>query len=94
MRPQPLRILWTIKTAVSYVLRGLRCLLRCPLRGQLHAELPDGLSIAVSILRMDFSRADSVMFLLRLGELLGEWTHKKSVDDLARCMSLNVAVSG
>lgn len=90
MRPQPLRILWTIKTAVSYVLRGLRCLLR----GQLHAELPDGLSIAVSILRMDFSRADSVMFLLRLGELLGEWTHKKSVDDLARCMSLNVAVSG
>ena len=58
------------------------------------AELPDGLSIAVSILRMDFSRADSVMFLLRLGELLGEWTHKKSVDDLARCMSLNVAVSG
>ena len=58
------------------------------------AELPDGLSIAVSVLRMDFSRADSVMFLLRLGELLGEWTHKKSVDDLARCMSLNVAVSG
>ena len=58
------------------------------------AELLDGLSIAVSILRMDFSRADSVMFLLRLGELLGECTHKKSVDDLARCMSLNVAVSG
>ena len=84
--PQPLRILWTIKTAVPYVFRGLRCLLR----GQLHVELLDGLSIAVSILRMDFSTADSVMFLLRLGELLEEWTHKKSVDDLARCMSLNV----
>lgn len=84
--PAPLRILWTVKTAVPYVLRALRCLLR----GQFHIELLDGLSIAISLLRADFSTADSVMFLLRLGELLEEWTHKKSVDDLARCMSLNI----
>ena len=68
------------------MLRALRCLLR----GQFHIELLDGLSIAISLLRADFSTADSVMFLLRLGELLEEWTHKKSVDDLARCMSLNI----
>ncbi len=84
--PAPLRILWTVKTAAPYVLRALRCLLR----GQFHIELLDGLSIAISLLRADFSTADSVMFLLRLGELLEEWTHKKSVDDLARCMSLNI----
>ena len=53
-------------------------------------ELLDGISIFISLLRRDFATASSVMFLLKLGELLEEWTHKKSVDDLARCMSLNV----
>ena len=70
--PQPLRILWTIKPLFPMVFRGLRC----PLQRAAPVELLDGLSIAVSILRMDFSTADSVMFLLRLGELLEEWTHK------------------
>lgn len=50
----------------------------------------DGISIGLSILRRDFDTAGSVMFLLSLGELLEEWTHKKSVDDLARSMSLNI----
>lgn len=53
-------------------------------------ELLDGLSIGISMVRRDFATAGSVMFLLELGELLEEWTHKKSVDDLARCMSLNI----
>ena len=60
------------------------------LRGELRAEVLDGISIGVSLARGDFSTASSVMFLLRLGALLEEWTHKKSVDDLARCMALNV----
>ncbi len=53
-------------------------------------ELLDALSIGISMLRGDFGTAGSVMFLLGLGELLEEWTHKKSVDDLAQCMSLNI----
>ena len=57
---------------------------------KLHVEVLDALSIGISMARRDFSTAGSVMFLLSLGELLEEWTHKKSVDDLARCMSLNV----
>ena len=56
----------------------------------MHVELLDALSIGISLVRGDFSTAGSVMVLLRLGELLEEWTHKKSVDDLARCMSLNI----
>ena len=52
---------------------------------KLHVELLDALSIGISMARRDFSTAGSVMFLLSLGELLEEWTHKKSVDDLARC---------
>ena len=57
---------------------------------KLEVEVLDALSIGVSMLRGDFSTAGSVMFLLRLGELLEEWTRKKSLGDLARCMSLNV----
>ena len=53
-------------------------------------ELLDGVSIGISLVRQDFGTAGSVMFLLRLGELLEEWTRKKSMDDLARCMSLNI----
>lgn len=84
--PPVLRIVYTFFQAVFYVWRGLRCLLR----GELRAEVLDGISIGVSLARGDFSTASSVMFLLRLGALLEEWTHKKSVDDLARCMALNV----
>lgn len=53
-------------------------------------EVLDALSIGISLLRGDFATASSVRFLLRLGELLEEWTHKKSVSDLAQCMSLNI----
>lgn len=84
--PAPLRMAHIIWRSVPYLLRGLRCLVR----RQFHVELLDGLSIGISMLRQDFSTASSVMFLLHLGELLEEWTHKKSVEDLARSMALNI----
>lgn len=84
--PVPLRIAYTFCQAVPYVFRGLKSLLR----GKMQVDVLDGLSIGVSIARLDFGTAGSVIFLLEMGELLDEWTHKKSVDDLARCMSLNV----
>ena len=84
--PSPLRAAWAVWQAVPYLFRGLRCLFR----RQLHVELLDGVSIGVSLLRRDFGTASSVTFLLGLGELLEEWTHKKSVEDLARSMSLNI----
>ena len=84
--PAPLRIAYTLWKSIPYLFRGLKCLLQ----GNLRVELLDGLSIGISMVRRDFATAGSVMFLLGLGELLEEWTHKKSVDDLARCMSLNI----
>lgn len=84
--PAPLQAAYSIFRALPYLFRGLRCLIK----GKLHVELLDALSIGISLLRKDFDTAGSVMFLLRLGELLEEWTHKKSVGDLARCMSLNI----
>ena len=84
--PMPLRIAYTAVRSLPYLWRGLTCLLR----RKLEVEVLDALSIGVSMLRGDFSTAGSVMFLLRLGELLEEWTRKKSLGDLARCMSLNV----
>lgn len=84
--PAPLRVAYTAFQAVKYVWAGLKCLLR----GKLEVEVLDATAIVVSILRRDFNTAGSVMFLLGIGELLEEWTHKKSVDDLARSMSLNI----
>ena len=84
--PTPLQQLYTLFRSVRYLWHGARCLLR----GRLEVEVLDALSIGVSIIRNDYSTAASVMFLLRLGELLEEWTRKKSLGDLARCMSLNV----
>ena len=84
--PAPLRIAYTVWKAIPHLLRGLRCLLR----GQMVVEVLDALSIGISLLRGDFATASSVRFLLGLGELLEEWTHKKSVSDLAQCMSLNI----
>ena len=84
--PAPLRAAWTIFRSLRFLLRGVRCLLR----RKLEVEVLDALSIGVSIVRGDFSTAASVMFLLRLSELLEEWTRKKSVGDLARSLSLNV----
>ena len=84
--PAPLQIAYTVWKASPHLFRGLRCLLR----GQIVVEVLDALSIGISPLRGDFSTASSVRFLLGLGELLEEWTHKKSVSDLAQCMSLNI----
>jgi heavy metal translocating P-type ATPase len=84
--PAPLRMAYTLVRSVPYLFRGLKCLVK----GKLHVEVLDALSIGISMARLDFGTAGSVMFLLGLGELLEEWTHKKSVDDLARCMSLNI----
>ena len=84
--PTPLARIYTLLRSIPYLVRGVRCLLR----GKFQVELLDGISIGISMARNDFSTAGSVMFLLGLGELLEEWTHKKSVDDLARCMSLQV----
>ena len=71
---------------IPFVRRGLRCLLR----RRIKVELLDALSLSISACRRDFGTAGMVMFLLEVGELLEEWTRKKSVADLARCMSLNV----
>ena len=84
--PAHLRIAYTVWKAIPHLLRGLRCLLR----GQMVVEVLDALSIGISLLRGDFATASSVRFLLGLGELLEEWSHKKSVSDLAQCMSLNI----
>lgn len=85
--PLPIRIALTIGRSVKYVGIGLKCLL------QRKIEVPvlDATAITVSLITKDFSTASSIMFLLGIGELLEEWTHKKSVDDLARSMSLNVS---
>ena len=84
--PVPLKIARTVWHMIPFVRRGLGCLRR----RELKVELLDALSISISACRRDFGTAGSVMFLLELGELLEEWTHRKSVEDLARCMSLNV----
>lgn len=83
----PLRAVYTAIHAVRYLIKGIRCLLK----GSLEVEVLDATAIMVSIVRRDFDTAGSVMFLLGIGELLEEWTHKKSVGDLARSMSLNIS---
>ncbi len=84
--PFPLRQIGTVLRAIRYIAEGVKCLLR----GRIEVPVLDATAIAVSVLRGDFETASSVMFLLHIGEILEEWTHKKSVDDLARTMSLGV----
>ncbi|MBR6719156.1 MAG: heavy metal translocating P-type ATPase [Oscillospiraceae bacterium] len=84
--PAPVRHVLAVFRALKYVKEGLKCLLK----GKIEVPVLDATAITVSILRGDFETASSVMFLLRIGEILEEWTHKKSVDDLARTMSLGV----
>ena len=84
--PAPIRAAYTVWRSIAFVWKGVRCLFR----RRLEVEVLDALSIGVSVLRGDFSTAGSVMFLLNLGSLLEEWTRKKSLDDLARSMALNV----
>lgn len=84
--PSPLRIARVLWHMIPFVRRGLHCLLH----RRIKVELLDALSISISACRKDFGTAGMVMFLLEVGELLEEWTRKKSVADLAQCMSLNV----
>lgn len=84
--PAPARIAIAAVRSLKYVYKALRSLAR----GRIEVALLDGVAIGVSMLRRDYNTASSVMFLLKIGEILEEWTHKKSVDDLARTMSLNV----
>ncbi len=84
--PVPVRTVMTLWRAAHYIKAGLACLLR----GKIQVPVLDATAIAVSMLRGDFATAGSIMFLLGVGETLDEWTHKKSVADLARSMALNV----
>lgn len=84
--PAPLRAFWTIVRASRYIWNGAKSLAR----GKLEVSVLDATAITVSILRGDMNTAGSVMFLLGIGEILEEWTRKKSVGDLARSMSLNI----
>ena len=84
--PAPVRHVINIVHAVPYGRRALGCLFR----GELGVDLLDGAAITASLLTGDFETAGSVMFLLKLGDYLDQWTHKKSVDDLARSMALNI----
>ena len=85
--PYPLSACYTCITSLKYIWKGIQTL------WQRKIEVPvlDAVAIGVSVVRGDMNTAGSVMFLLGIGELLEEWTHKKSVDDLARTMSLNVS---
>ena len=84
--PAPLNAAYTVFRSIKFLWKGVCCLWR----RKLEVEVLDALSIGVSILRGDFATAGSVMFLLNVGSLLEEWTRKKSLDDLARSMALNV----
>ncbi|MFR2114671.1 MAG: heavy metal translocating P-type ATPase [[Ruminococcus] lactaris] len=84
--PMPVRAVITSVKSVKYISKGIRCLAH----GRLEVPVLDATAISVSVFRKDFATAGSVMFLLGIGEIIEEWTHKKSVGDLARSMSLNV----
>ena len=85
--PYPIQAAYAAFKSVHYIWKGLKCLAH----KKLEVEVLDATAIGVSVFRADFTTASSIMFLLGIGELLEEWTHKKSVDDLARSMSLNVS---
>ena len=84
--PMPVRAVITSVKSVKYIWHGIRCLLH----GKIEVPVLDATAISVSVFRRDYATAGSVMFLLGIGEIMEEWTHKKSVGDLARSMSLNV----
>ena len=84
--PYPLRKIWLTVKAAGYIWKGLKCLRK----RKIEVPVLDATAIGVSVLRGDFNTAGSVMLLLGIGEILEEWTHKKSVGDLARSMSLNI----
>ena len=81
-----IRRLIALAKAVRYIAKGLKCLWH----RKIEVPVLDATAITVSLLRGDFSTASSIMFLLHIGEILEEWTHRKSVDDLADTMSLGI----
>ena len=85
--PLPVRALMVISKSFKYIGNGIRTLLR----HKIEVPVLDATAIGVSILRDDIGTAGSIMFMLGIGEILEEWTHKKSVGDLARSMSLNIS---
>lgn len=84
--PVPVRTVLCVLKSLKYIIEGIKCLLK----GKIEVAVLDATAIGVSILRGDYDTASSVMFLLGVGEILDEWTHKKSIADLAGTMSLGV----
>ena len=84
--PADLRHLITLLKSIPYIVKAVRCIRK----GRIEVSVLDAVSIVVAMLAGDFETASSVMFMLKIGELLEDWTHKRSVDDLAERMSLNV----
>ena len=84
--PAPVRAAFVLIRSAGFLAKGIRCLMK----RKLGAEVLDAAAVIVSLARRDFDTAGSIMFLLGMGELLEEWTHKKSVGDLARSLSLNI----
>ena len=84
--PYQIRALLTTVKSVKYICQGIQTLAK----RKIEVPVLDGTAIGISILRKDYNTAGSIMFLLGIGEILEEWTHKKSVDDLARSMSLHI----
>ena len=84
--PSSVRVLLTMGQSLKYIQEGLRTLLK----GKIEVSVLDATAITVAVLRGDTDTASSVMFLLKIGEILEEWTHRKAVDDLAGTLSLNI----
>lgn len=84
--PYQIRVLTITVKSIQYIYQGIKTLLK----GRIEVSVLDGTAIGISVLRRDYDTAGSIMFLLGIGEILEEWTHKKSVDDLARSMSLHI----
>ena len=84
--PVPIRTVKAIIKSIPFIIKGLKSLSE----GHLKVEALDGVAIGVSIIRGDYATASSIMFLLETGDILEEWTRKRSIGDLARSMSLNV----
>lgn len=85
--PAPLTACYTVAASLKYLVQGLKSLWN----RRIEVSVLDAAAIGVSVVRKDYKTASSVMFLLGIGELLEDWTHKRSVDDLARTLSLNVS---
>ena len=85
--PYPLRAVLTAVKSIKYIKHGIETLAK----GKIEVPVLDGTAIAISMIRGNINTASSIMFLLGVGEILEEWTHKKSVDDLANSMSLNIS---